>query len=62
MMSGVTIGNGAVVGGSSVVARDVPGYAIVAGNPAEVRRSGRDRSPRVDRLVGLVDGARRGTG
>ena len=38
VLSGVTIGNGAVVGAFSVVASDVPAYAIVVGNPASVRR------------------------
>ena len=32
------IGNGAIVGGGSVVTKDVPPYAIVAGNPAKVIR------------------------
>jgi acetyltransferase-like isoleucine patch superfamily enzyme len=36
IMSGVRISNGAVVGGGSVVTKDVPPYAIVAGNPAKV--------------------------
>ncbi len=36
IMSGVTIGNGAVVDARSVVTKDVPPYAIVAGNPAIV--------------------------
>ena len=34
---GVTIGDGAIVGAQSVVTRDVPPYAIVAGSPAIVR-------------------------
>lgn len=34
ILSGVTIGDGAVVAARAVVARDVPPYAIVAGNPA----------------------------
>ena len=39
VLPGVTIGHGAVVAAGSVVARDVPPYAIVAGNPARVVRS-----------------------
>ena len=35
---GVTIGNGAVIGANSVVTRDIPDYAIVAGNPARLKR------------------------
>jgi len=38
IMSGVTISQGAVVGAESVVTKDVPPYAIVAGNPARVIR------------------------
>src|SRR5262249_20684714 len=39
VLSGVRIGDGAVVGARALVARDVRPYAIVAGNPAqEVRR------------------------
>lgn len=38
IMSGVTIGHGAVVAARAVVTRDVPPYAIVAGNPAKVVR------------------------
>lgn len=36
VMSGVTIGNGAVVAAGSLVTKDVPPYAIVGGNPARV--------------------------
>lgn len=36
IMSGVTIGNGAVIAAGSVVNEDVPAYAIVAGNPAKI--------------------------
>ena len=32
------IGNGAIVGACSVVTKDVPDYAIVAGNPAKIIR------------------------
>ncbi len=36
--AGVCIGTGAVVGMGAVVTKDVPSYAIVAGNPARVIR------------------------
>ena len=39
ILSKVTVGEGAIVGAGSVVTRDVPDYAIVAGNPAKVLRS-----------------------
>src|SRR3954462_7268369 len=39
VLPGVRIGHGAVVAAPSVVAREVPPYAIVAGNPARVVRS-----------------------
>ena len=35
VMPGVTIGDGAIVAAKSVVTRDVPPFAIVAGNPAK---------------------------
>lgn len=38
VLSGVTIGDGAVVAARSVVTRDVPAYTIVAGSPAKVVR------------------------
>ena len=38
VMSGVTIGNGAVVAARAVVTKDVPPYAIVGGMPAKVIR------------------------
>jgi acetyltransferase-like isoleucine patch superfamily enzyme len=36
VLPGVTIGDGAIVGASAVVSRDVPPYCVVAGNPAKV--------------------------
>lgn len=36
ILPGVTIGEGAVVGAGAVVAKDVPPWSVVAGNPARV--------------------------
>ncbi|WP_304622677.1 CatB-related O-acetyltransferase [Pedobacter sp. MC2016-14] len=36
ILRGVTIGDGAVIGANSLVNKDVPPYAIVAGTPAKV--------------------------
>ncbi|MDD3999381.1 MAG: CatB-related O-acetyltransferase [Bacilli bacterium] len=36
ILRGVTIGEGAIVGAGAVVTKDVPPYAIVAGNPARI--------------------------
>jgi acetyltransferase-like isoleucine patch superfamily enzyme len=38
VLDGVTVGRGSVVGAGAVVTRDVPEFAIVAGNPARVLR------------------------
>jgi UDP-2-acetamido-3-amino-2,3-dideoxy-glucuronate N-acetyltransferase len=39
LLCGVTVGEGAVVGAGSVITKDVPPYAVVAGNPARVIRT-----------------------
>lgn len=36
ILPGVTIGQGAIVGACATVTKDVPPYAIVAGNPARI--------------------------
>jgi len=36
ILSGVKIGRGAIVGARAVVAKDIPPYAIVVGNPAKI--------------------------
>ena len=36
ILSGVKIGQGAVIAAGSIVTKDVPPYAIVAGNPAKI--------------------------
>jgi acetyltransferase-like isoleucine patch superfamily enzyme len=38
ILSKITIGEHAIVGAGSVITKDVPAYAIVAGNPAKVLR------------------------
>jgi acetyltransferase-like isoleucine patch superfamily enzyme len=39
LMPGVSVGTGAIIGSGSVVTKNVPDYAIVAGNPAkQIRR------------------------
>jgi acetyltransferase-like isoleucine patch superfamily enzyme len=39
ILSGVTIGHGAIVGAGAVVTTDVPAYTIVGGNPARCIRA-----------------------
>lgn len=53
ILSGVTIGNGAVIGARGVVRRNVPSYSIVAGNPARHIRFRFDHSV-IDRLQALA--------
>ncbi len=36
IMSGITIGDGAIVGAGSTATKDVPPFAIVAGNPGKI--------------------------
>lgn len=38
IMQGIQIGNGAVIGAHAVVTKDVPDFAVVAGNPAVVKK------------------------
>jgi phosphonate metabolism protein (transferase hexapeptide repeat family) len=53
IMKGVTVGNGAIIGAKSVVTKDVPPYAVVAGAPARLVKW---RHPRnvADRLEALA--------
>jgi acetyltransferase-like isoleucine patch superfamily enzyme len=45
ILCGVTIGEGALVGAGAVVTKDVPDWAVVAGNPAKIKRRRRDDIP-----------------
>lgn len=38
ILGGITIGDGAMIGAGSVVTRDVPARALMAGNPARILR------------------------
>lgn len=53
ILSGVSIGHGAVVGARAVVARDVPPYGVVAGNPSSFIRS-RFTPDVVERLLAVA--------
>ena len=53
ILSGVTVGHGAVVAARAVVTRDVAPYAVVAGNPARVVR----KRFEPDTIAALLDAA-----
>ncbi|MEY9164189.1 virginiamycin A acetyltransferase [Sinorhizobium fredii] len=53
VLPGVTIGDGAIVAAKSVVTKDIPAYAIVAGNPARVVRM-RFPAATVERLQAIA--------
>lgn len=38
LLGGITIGHGAIIGAYSVVAKDIPPYAVVVGNPCVIKR------------------------
>ncbi|RPE63252.1 virginiamycin A acetyltransferase [Pacificibacter maritimus] len=52
IMPGVTVGSGAIVGAGAVVVKDVPDFAVVAGNPATLVRMRFDQ-PIIEALLAL---------
>lgn len=52
ILPGVSVGDGAVIGAGSVVTKNVPAFAIVAGVPAQVRRM-RFSDALIERLLHL---------
>lgn len=38
ILAGVKVGNGAILGAGAVIAKDVPPYAVVVGNPQQIKR------------------------
>lgn len=52
ILSGIKIGDGAVIGAESVITKDVPPYTIVAGNPATIIRK-RFKNSEIKKLLDL---------
>lgn len=52
ILSGVHIGDGAIIGARAVISRDVAPYSIMAGNPAKPIRTRFDQ-PTIDRFLAL---------
>ena len=50
ILSGVKIGDGAVIAANSVVVKDIPAYAIAGGNPAKVLKMRFSRK-QIDKLL-----------
>jgi len=47
LLCGITVGENAIIGAGSVVTKDVPANAVVAGNPAQIlRNSDQPKEPR----------------
>ncbi len=54
LLDGITIGSHCIVAAGAVVTRDVPDWAVVAGNPARVLRDRRERASAATRRPSLA--------
>jgi len=46
----VTIGDGVVIGAGAVVAKDIPSYSVVVGNPARVIKNRNEQQIKQDNI------------
>ena len=56
VLEGIRIGRGAIIGAGSIVTKDVPSNAVVAGNPA---RYIRDKDDALSKKSEIIDDLRR---
>ena len=52
ILAGVTVGRGCVIGAGAVIAKDIPDWAVVVGNPARIVKY---RKPQKDPAESLSD-------
>jgi len=53
ILAGVTIGQGAIVGAGAIVTKDVPDWAVVAGNPAKVIKMRRESNTKTEKVFAV---------
>ncbi len=46
LLDGISIGNGAIIGAGSIVAKSIPPYAIAVGNPVQIKKFRFDEATR----------------
>jgi len=50
ILPGETIGDGVVIGAGAVVAKDIPSYSVVVGNPARVIKNRNEQQIKQDNI------------